>query len=241
MIMPSDDKQFEQQRNMRYRIKRPLDIKFANNQARKEYVSLQTLIFQISYSHNINCPHFQCAVNLAVPVVYSLDDINSTAQFKVVAIFTRDLRFQPLLTSNGPGTLPRFLPEACIKVLPKALLWIFSEALTWAILEKPLRTKLVNHQQMLLVHRFSLLQWEEDDYRLARFIDRPKQINTQFAIDLIAAVPPTPSKERVICCDGGGGPTGHPKVFINLVSSSPNTTTSTTQRSRSPTTTTKSS
>nr|CAD7258252.1 unnamed protein product [Timema shepardi] len=84
-------------------------------------------------------------------------------------------------------------------------------------------------------------QWEEDDYRLARFIDRPKQINTQFAIDLIAAVPPTPSKERVICCDGGGGPTGHPKVFINLVSSSPNTTTSTTQRSRSPTTTTKSS
>nr|CAD7588744.1 unnamed protein product [Timema genevievae] len=84
-------------------------------------------------------------------------------------------------------------------------------------------------------------QWEEDDYRLARFIDRPKQINTQFAIDLIAAVPPMPTKERVICCDGGGGPTGHPKVFINLVSSSPNTPTSTTQRSRSPTTTTKSS
>nr|CAD7432305.1 unnamed protein product [Timema monikensis] len=84
-------------------------------------------------------------------------------------------------------------------------------------------------------------QWEEDDYRLARFIDKPKQINTQFAIDLIAAVPPMPSKERVIWCDGGGGPTGHPKVFINLVSSSPNTPTSTTQRSRSPTTTTKSS
>nr|CAD7443879.1 unnamed protein product [Timema bartmani] len=59
-------------------------------------------------------------------------------------------------------------------------------------------------------------QWEKDDYRLARFIDRPKQINTQFAIDLIAAVPPMPTKERVICCDGGGGPTGHPKVFINL-------------------------
>nr|CAD7571122.1 unnamed protein product [Timema californicum] len=180
--MQSDGKQFEQQRNMRYRIKRPLDIKFANDQARKEYV---------------------------------------------VAIFTRDLKFQPLLTSNGPGIFSRFLPEACIKVLPKALLWIFSEALTWAILEKPLQTQLVNHQQMLLVHPFSLLviqgmewffwqQWEEDDYRLARFIDRPKQINTQFAIDLIAAVPPTPSKERVICCDGGGGPTGHPKVFINL-------------------------
>ncbi|XP_017781190.1 PREDICTED: NADH dehydrogenase [ubiquinone] iron-sulfur protein 6, mitochondrial [Nicrophorus vespilloides] len=59
-------------------------------------------------------------------------------------------------------------------------------------------------------------KWESDDYRLARFIDKPKHVNPNFAIDLIAEVPPKPCKERVVSCDGGGGPIGHPKVYINL-------------------------
>lgn len=60
-------------------------------------------------------------------------------------------------------------------------------------------------------------KWEADDYRLVRFVDRPKHVNENFAINLIAEVPPKPCKERVIYCDGGGGPLGHPKVYINLV------------------------
>jgi len=60
-------------------------------------------------------------------------------------------------------------------------------------------------------------QWEKDDYRMVRFEDTPKQVNKQFAIDLIAKVPPASMKSRVVACDGGGGPTGHPKVYINLV------------------------
>jgi len=43
-------------------------------------------------------------------------------------------------------------------------------------------------------------------------------VNPNFAIKLIDEVPPAPRKERVVWCDGGGGPTGHPKVYINLVS-----------------------
>lgn len=42
-------------------------------------------------------------------------------------------------------------------------------------------------------------------------------MNTNFAISLIDEVPPAPRKERVVWCDGGGGPIGHPKVYINLV------------------------
>ncbi|KAF0300224.1 NADH dehydrogenase [ubiquinone] iron-sulfur protein 6, mitochondrial [Amphibalanus amphitrite] len=56
----------------------------------------------------------------------------------------------------------------------------------------------------------------EDDYRLVRFTERTKQVNPQFAIDLIAQVPPKVCTERVVSCDGGGGALGHPKVFINL-------------------------
>lgn len=42
-------------------------------------------------------------------------------------------------------------------------------------------------------------------------------MNTKFAIDLIEEAPPKPCKERVVWCDGGSGPIGHPKVYINLV------------------------
>lgn len=59
-------------------------------------------------------------------------------------------------------------------------------------------------------------EWDKDDYRLVRFTGRPKQINTKFAVDLIDSVPPGPRKERVVSCDGGGGPIGHPRVYINL-------------------------
>ncbi|XP_075212513.1 NADH dehydrogenase (ubiquinone) 13 kDa A subunit [Lycorma delicatula] len=59
-------------------------------------------------------------------------------------------------------------------------------------------------------------KWDEDDYRLVRFEGKPKHVNPNFSIDLIASVPPECKKDRVVWCDGGGGPTGHPKVFINL-------------------------
>ncbi len=58
--------------------------------------------------------------------------------------------------------------------------------------------------------------WDQDDYRLARFVNASKQVNPNFAINLIAQVPPKACHDRVVHCDGGGGPLGHPKVFINL-------------------------
>lgn len=62
-----------------------------------------------------------------------------------------------------------------------------------------------------------LQKWDANDYRLSRFVDRPKHVNPNFAINLIDEVPPKACVERVVCCDGGSGPTGHPKVYINLV------------------------
>ncbi|VVC35557.1 Zinc finger, CHCC-type,NADH dehydrogenase [ubiquinone] iron-sulfur protein 6, mitochondrial [Cinara cedri] len=59
-------------------------------------------------------------------------------------------------------------------------------------------------------------KWEENDYRLARYIDKEKQVNPSFAINLINEVPPAACTSRVVYCDGGGGPLGHPKVYINL-------------------------
>lgn len=35
------------------------------------------------------------------------------------------------------------------------------------------------------------------------------------AIELIHKQPVRWTKERVVSCDGGGGPLGHPKIFIN--------------------------
>ncbi|KAI8140542.1 zinc-finger domain-containing protein [Fennellomyces sp. T-0311] len=42
------------------------------------------------------------------------------------------------------------------------------------------------------------------------------QPNSMAAIDLIAEEPVRFVNQRIASCDGGGGPLGHPKVYINL-------------------------
>jgi len=59
-------------------------------------------------------------------------------------------------------------------------------------------------------------KWDSDDYRLIRFTNVPKLVNQRQAIDLINEVPPIPVEGSQTFCDGGGGPLGHPKVFINV-------------------------
>ncbi|XP_019395780.1 PREDICTED: NADH dehydrogenase [ubiquinone] iron-sulfur protein 6, mitochondrial isoform X2 [Crocodylus porosus] len=58
--------------------------------------------------------------------------------------------------------------------------------------------------------------YDEHDYRRTRFVTRQKEVNTSFAIDLIAEQPVNEAESRVVSCDGGGGALGHPKVYINL-------------------------
>ncbi|XP_057352684.1 NADH dehydrogenase [ubiquinone] iron-sulfur protein 6, mitochondrial isoform X1 [Manis pentadactyla] len=60
--------------------------------------------------------------------------------------------------------------------------------------------------------------YDDKDYRKIRFIGRQKEVNDNFAIDLIAEQPVSEVGSRVIACDGGGGALGHPKVYINLAS-----------------------
>ncbi|XP_013133524.1 PREDICTED: probable NADH dehydrogenase [ubiquinone] iron-sulfur protein 6, mitochondrial [Papilio polytes] len=59
-------------------------------------------------------------------------------------------------------------------------------------------------------------KWDSDDYRLARFMNAPKHVNQNWAVKLISEVPPKEVTERVVWCDGGSGPEGHPRVYINL-------------------------
>ncbi|XP_053323812.1 NADH dehydrogenase [ubiquinone] iron-sulfur protein 6, mitochondrial [Spea bombifrons] len=58
--------------------------------------------------------------------------------------------------------------------------------------------------------------FDEHDYRKVRFVGRQKEVNEQFAINLISEQPVTVTESRVVSCDGGGGALGHPKVYINL-------------------------
>ena len=63
----------------------------------------------------------------------------------------------------------------------------------------------------------NLQQWDADDYRMVRYVDKTKLVSQNIAIDLIDEVPPKVCTDRVVWCDGGSGPTGHPRVYINLV------------------------
>ncbi|XP_072168990.1 NADH dehydrogenase [ubiquinone] iron-sulfur protein 6, mitochondrial-like [Diadema setosum] len=58
--------------------------------------------------------------------------------------------------------------------------------------------------------------FDDGDYRRIRFVDRQKEVNEKFAIDLVDEEPPIVIQGRSVYCDGGGGPLGHPKVYINL-------------------------
>ncbi|XP_006635942.1 NADH dehydrogenase [ubiquinone] iron-sulfur protein 6, mitochondrial isoform X1 [Lepisosteus oculatus] len=58
--------------------------------------------------------------------------------------------------------------------------------------------------------------YDEKDLRRARFVGRQKEVNENFAINLVAEEPVKEVESRVVSCDGGGGALGHPRVYINL-------------------------
>ncbi|KAK7898638.1 hypothetical protein WMY93_019491 [Mugilogobius chulae] len=58
--------------------------------------------------------------------------------------------------------------------------------------------------------------FDEKDPRRARFVGRQKEVNKNFAINLVAEEEVSHVEARIVSCDGGGGALGHPKVYINL-------------------------
>ncbi|XP_025723271.1 NADH dehydrogenase [ubiquinone] iron-sulfur protein 6, mitochondrial [Callorhinus ursinus] len=76
----------------------------------------------------------------------------------------------------------------------------------WAVRTSPTGEKITHTGQV----------YDDKDYRKIRFVGRQKEVNENFAIDLIAEQPVSEVGDRVIACDGGGGALGHPKVYINL-------------------------
>ncbi|XP_065914995.1 NADH dehydrogenase [ubiquinone] iron-sulfur protein 6, mitochondrial-like [Dysidea avara] len=58
--------------------------------------------------------------------------------------------------------------------------------------------------------------WEDEDARNTRFVNKSKQVNEQFAINLLNEEPISVVKGNHVWCDGGDEPLGHPKVYINL-------------------------
>ena len=58
--------------------------------------------------------------------------------------------------------------------------------------------------------------------RTIRFMDKEKQVNEKWAIDLISANPIKFVNTRIVACEGDPNPAlGHPKVFINLDTNEP--------------------
>ncbi|XP_019731198.1 NADH dehydrogenase [ubiquinone] iron-sulfur protein 6, mitochondrial [Hippocampus comes] len=58
--------------------------------------------------------------------------------------------------------------------------------------------------------------FDAKDPRRVRFVGKQKEVNTNWAIKLVAEESVTDVEARVVSCDGGGGALGHPKVYINL-------------------------
>jgi uncharacterized Zn-finger protein len=52
----------------------------------------------------------------------------------------------------------------------------------------------------------------------SRFEFSPKLVNPNNAAELVVKQAPIVSDQHVVSCDGGHPVTGHPKIYINLVS-----------------------
>uniref|UniRef100_A0A8C9UJI9 NADH dehydrogenase [ubiquinone] iron-sulfur protein 6, mitochondrial n=1 Tax=Spermophilus dauricus TaxID=99837 RepID=A0A8C9UJI9_SPEDA len=98
------------------------------------------------------------------------------------------------------------LTRSCTLVLPRA-----ADTLVLACV-LPSRCCLLGSSMV-----FFFQVYDDKDYRKIRFVGRQKEVNENFAIDLIAEQPVSEVDHRVISCDGGGGALGHPKVYINLI------------------------
>lgn len=57
------------------------------------------------------------------------------------------------------------------------------------------------------------MEWAEDS--AGQLTNRHPQPQPYAAIELIHKQPVRWTKSKVVSCDGGGGPLGHPKIFIN--------------------------
>ncbi|TRY71169.1 hypothetical protein TCAL_02370 [Tigriopus californicus] len=64
-------------------------------------------------------------------------------------------------------------------------------------------------------------RFDPDDFRNVRFANRPKEVNPQWAIDLVQEEPIRMTDQAIVSCDGGGGALGHPRVYINVEDGQP--------------------
>ena len=59
-------------------------------------------------------------------------------------------------------------------------------------------------------------KWERVDTRMARFINKEKELNPRFAINLLSEESAVIIDDTHVYCSGESGALGHPKVYINL-------------------------
>lgn len=58
-------------------------------------------------------------------------------------------------------------------------------------------------------------KWDDDDYRLCRFVNHPKIVNPNFPLPFVCTVNNKAiyTTLRIVYCDGEGT---HPRIFINM-------------------------
>ena len=59
-------------------------------------------------------------------------------------------------------------------------------------------------------------KWDRSDTRMARYINKEKELNPRFAISLLSEESTEIIDNTHVYCSGGTGALGHPKVYINL-------------------------
>ncbi|KAB5570818.1 hypothetical protein GE09DRAFT_1055601 [Coniochaeta sp. 2T2.1] len=116
------------------------------------------------------------------------------------AVSARQLEAKASHPNPGPETkAPAVTTDATPQVTPGAV--------QQEVLQAPNRSEIWSRNQRPRSEAMTGPRFEQTDFDL--------QPQPYSAMELVHKTPVRWTHDRVVACDGGGGPTGHPKIYIN--------------------------
>ncbi|KAH7162663.1 hypothetical protein B0J13DRAFT_536653 [Dactylonectria estremocensis] len=127
----------------------------------------------------------------------------ATSQLRTIGAFARSAR----LSQRAFTTSARQLEAAVTKPATETTPAVADESKPVETNQAPNRVGVWSRSQKPRAVAMTGPRFEQTDFSL--------QPQPQSAIELIHKQPVTWTHDRIVACDGGGGPSGHPRIFIN--------------------------
>ncbi|KAF4974646.1 hypothetical protein FZEAL_8481 [Fusarium zealandicum] len=127
----------------------------------------------------------------------------ATSQLRAIGVFARGARLSQRAFTTSARQLEAAVSAKTTETSPAPV----DESKPAEVTQAPNRVGIWSRSQRPRSTAMSGPRFEQTD-----FIDQPQP---KSAIEMIHQQPVTWTHDRIVACNGGGGPNGHPKIYIN--------------------------